>query len=133
MDLMSVTRRMGWERFLTLPKARVVLPNEGALPPKEFSCSEIESIFLPECTSRIVFVDGYFNEQLSNWTALPKNCVILPLDAAMKTYGLILQNRISKEIREETNSSAALNAAIHGKGAFLYLPPGIKVKTPLQI
>lgn len=44
----------------------------------------------------------------------------------MRSYGLFLQTRLAKGLKEETDPFAALNGAFHGRGAFLYLPPKCK-------
>lgn len=87
--------------------------------------SSIDAAVWPECRSCIAFVDGYFEESLSN---APPSCVLLPLDEAFSTYGLILQSRMN-----ESEPLAILNGASHGRGAFLYVPPGVYVDAPLQI
>lgn len=88
---------------------------------------------LPECRkSCLVFVNGFYREDLSNLSALPKQVVVLSLDQAMPTYGSFLQNRIGKALKEETDPFAALNAALHGLGAFLYVPPKITIDVPIQ-
>lgn len=71
--------------------------------------------------SGLVFVDGFFEE-----SKVPAPLVCLPLDGAMRSYGLFLQSRLAKIINEETDPFAALNGAFQGRGAFLYLPPKCK-------
>ena len=76
----------------------------------------------------IVFIDGYFSAELSTF---PSEIVCLPLDQAFQSYGLFLQNRWTKGLKEESDPFAVLNGADHGKGAFVYIPP--KASARLQI
>ncbi len=69
----------------------------------------------------LVFVDGFLQEQ-----HVPAPLVCLSLEAAMRSYGLFLQNRLAKLLKEETDPFAALNGAFQGGGAFLYVPPKCK-------
>ena len=55
----------------------------------------------------------------------------MPIEKAIKSYGLFLQSRTAKIIGEETDPFAALNGAFQGAGAFLYVPP--KCKCALQL
>ena len=76
----------------------------------------------------LVFVDGHYEQSLSS---PPKGLICLPLDQAMKTYGVILQNRFAKELKEEKEEFALLNGALQ-RGLFIYVPPNLQVK-PLDI
>src|SRR5574342_607855 len=64
---------------------------------------------------------------------LPPKAVILPQQAALKTYGPFLQGRLSKNIREEGDPFAVLNLALQQEGVFCYLPPKLRLEKPLQI
>jgi len=135
-------RQKGWDCFgrIGLPKAKQeafqYLPLQKLAFPKlaskkTVSLQEIEPHLLPECrSSRIVFVDGYLDEALSS---VPSPLVCLPLDSAMRSYGLFLQNRISSALKGEKDPFAALNIAFQGRGAFLYAPPNAGLENPLQI
>ncbi len=141
-DALFSVRKRFWERFETqgMPNARheafqylslsklpmPTQPVEEIVAPQ----SELESHFLPGCSGRIVFCDGYFSRELSD---LPKGCILLSLGEAMKTYGLVLQNRFAKALKEEKDPFASLNGAFHGRGGFLYLPPGLVLEQPIQI
>jgi Fe-S cluster assembly protein SufD len=88
----------------------------------------------PECrNSLIVFVNGYFHPELSQIQALPKKAVLSSLPESLNTFGTFLSHQWAKSIKEETDSFAALNAALHPKGAFLYIPPKTVMDCPIQI
>lgn len=96
--------------------------------------SDVVPYIHAEChNSVIVFVNGHFAPQLSCTKALPEKMVIMRLSEAMRTYGALLTNQMTKAIKEETDPFAVLNLAMHGDAAFLYLPPKTICAVPLQI
>lgn len=102
--------------------------------PVTFEQDVIDAHLYPECKeSALVFVNGHFAPELSRTAALPKKMVVLRLSDAMRTYGSLLTNQISKAIKEELDPFALLNLALHGEGLFLYLPPKTVCEVPVQI
>lgn len=95
---------------------------------KTISLQSIESALV--ASFRIVFVDGIFDETLS---LLPQSVIAIKMDAAMKSYGLFLQNRWTKAFKDENDPLLSLNGAQQGGGAFIYIPPGLKIADPIQI
>ena len=65
--------------------------------------------------------------------ALPAGVEALPLSQAALTFGAFLNSRWSRSLKEETSAHAALNAAVHGEGLFLSIPPGTKVEAPIHL
>ena len=124
--LASVRRRYR-DRFLELDAPQFSWPFESASR-KTISFEAIEPLIWPECRSSVlVFVDGYFDESLSNCSSLPDTCVRLPMDQAITTYGMLLQNHLFQELHEEKDAHALLNGAMQGRGLFFYIPPHVEV------
>ncbi|MBS1658815.1 MAG: SufD family Fe-S cluster assembly protein [Bacteroidetes bacterium] len=98
-----------------------------ALPPKlsEFSVP-------PSLGASLVFVDGYFCPDLSDFSAWPSSVEVLPLSKAMKSHRSLLQHRFQTGLLEETDFLAALNLCVHGEGAFIYVPPRLCLAEPLR-
>lgn len=95
---------------------------------------QIASWIYPECKqSVVVFVNGMYMPQLSCLDALPAKVVVSSLQEAAQTYGAFLNNHWTKSLKEEDDSFAALNGALHPKGLFIYLPPKSIVQAPIQI
>jgi Fe-S cluster assembly protein SufD len=130
-ESLQAWRRKAWDRFLelglprpkqeafqylTLEKLQIPQP---ALPPQD-SC--------PANPNSLLFIDGFF--QSAN---LPQPLICLKLDAAMLVYGVFLQNRLSRSLKEEIDPIAAMNGVFQGKGAFLYVPPGTVLEEPIEI
>lgn len=88
---------------------------------------------LPECAhSYIVFIDGKLSLERSDITGLPSSILISPLDEALQTHGGFLQSGFNRTLKEEKDPFAYLNLALHGQGAFVYLPPKVEAAAPLQ-
>lgn len=84
---------------------------------------------LPQDSEHLVMLDGFFDDRSLK---LPPSVVCMPLEKAMKTYGLFLQGRISKILAQEKDPFALMNGAFLGKGIFLYLPPKCKAALHLE-
>lgn len=58
--------------------------------------------------------------------------IFLSMDEAVKKYPEIVQEYFGKLIPSGDNKFAALNSAVWSGGSFVYVPPGVQVKLPLQ-
>jgi len=123
-DPLVTYRKKGWDRFesIGLPKAKQeafqYLTKKLQFP----KLAERKSLSM-EAVKGLVFVDGYFEESFSK---VPNPMVCLPLENAVKSYGLFLQNRYASLLAGERDPFAALNGAFQGRGVFLYIPPKCK-------
>ena len=146
-DALDKFRQKAWSHYLTLG-----LPSRKSeayrtiklrhLFSKPYQAAGQEAIIfnqiapwiLPECqNSVLVFVNGAYAPELSCLDALPSKVAVSPLQEAVQTYGAFLNNHWTKSLKEETDSFAALNGALHQKGAFIYLPPKSIVEAPIQM
>jgi Fe-S cluster assembly protein SufD len=146
-DALQKIRSRAWELYveLGLPKRenevyRYIRLKNLYSESYSFSASsnvlkeKIVPYIYPECAhSFLVFVNGFFNPDLSNTTDLPPRIVIRPLKEAAQTYGTFLNNQWGKTMKEETDPFAALNVALHPEGAFIYIPPKTQLDIPIQI
>ena len=120
-DALLPWRKKAYERFLSLG-SKVPLPKAASKGTVELE--QIQAAILPECKeSYLVLIDGHLERSLSK---VPSELVCLPLEAALKSYGLFLQNRWSKP---NVDPLAALNTAL-GHGVFIYISQNCP---PLQI
>lgn len=146
-DPLERMRQKAWQHFLTigLPskhheafrylKLRQLF-SQSYQPAEEtvLSADQISSWIYPECRqSVLVFVNGYFSTQLSCTDALPVKVVVSTLQEATHTFGTFLNNHWTKTLKDETDPFAVLNASLHPRGAFLYIPPKCIVDKPIQI
>ena len=130
-DLLSNTC---WERFRTVPlpeDSRTLQIENLYKVPFTLPSTQSKVVFQAKCPERvIVFVNGVYQEALSQ---LPEECVILPLTAALSTYGNFLRQRWTKQSQSERDPFALLNGAFTGGGVFIYLPPECVVEEPVEI
>jgi Fe-S cluster assembly protein SufD len=146
-ELLQKMRHKAWERYLELglPEKksevfryvnlkRLFSNNYAISAPIALMEEEIQPLLYPESRgSALVFLNGYYQPQLSRFEALPKKAIILPFQEALKTYGSFLTNQWANTLKSETDPFAALNAAMHSEGVFIYLPPRIACEAPVQI
>lgn len=108
--------------------------NYGPTKPTDISLENLEPYILPECRQSVfVFVNGHFSPLLSRIHALPKSVTALPMIDAMRTFGGFINSRLISSLKDEKDPFAAMNAALHGQGLFLYLPPKTVIEPPIQI
>lgn len=100
-------------------------PNIGK---EYFDCE----IFPESKHSYLLFVNGRFVPELSDFSALPPQIRILSLSEAVQSHGAFLQQHIHQQIQTEQDPFAALNLALHSNGLFMYIPPKVIVRTPIQ-
>ncbi len=124
-DALHAMRFKAWIRFqeigLPRPKQEAFqyFPHQALVIPEPAQKAQIE--YPP--VQDLHFVDGFYEELQS---PLADSVICLPLEKALRTYGLLLQSRFAKTAKEESDPFALLNGALHGRGAFLYVPPKCK-------
>lgn len=83
--------------------------------------------------SLFVFIDGYFNKDLSNLSALPKEVVAGNLSQSVAANGEFIKKHLGKHLSLQSHPFAALNSAFVHDGAFVHLPQGIAAGQPIQL
>lgn len=83
--------------------------------------------------STLVFVNGCFDESLSDLTALPSSLIAKSLDEAFQNYGTFLHNQWQRSLKDEKDPFALMNGAFHSKGLFIYVPPKCQLSQPLFV
>lgn len=146
-DSLEQMRQKSWQRFISL---RIPLSGDELyrgiklkrLYSKTYQKPTDSSIIFdriapyiyPECIgSALVFLNGNYRPDLSRTNALPAKMIIAPLQEAIHTFGMFLNNYWNQTLKEESDPFAALNGALHQTGLFLYLPSKTVVETPIQI
>jgi len=111
------------EEFKTSENAEVDTGKIGGL----FSETEKEN--------RVVFVNGIFNAELTNLSALPENSQVLSLNKAIgdERFGAIVKQNLGKFVGAETNGFTALNTAFLNEGVFIFVPKNTKIETPIHL
>lgn len=119
-------KQKSWDRLLELgwPKEAVSFKD---LP---FSKEPGSISFTSIHPYPLVFIDGFFDETHSR---IPPGIIALPLEQAIRPYGIFLQNRLTKALKEESDPFVLLNGAFQGRAVFLYVPPKIEAKITVEL
>jgi Fe-S cluster assembly protein SufD len=83
--------------------------------------------------SRLVFVNGHFNNALSSVNRLPKGVKVASLADAMKNDSAFIEKQLGQFARTDDNSFAALNQALFLDGGFVHIPANQVVEEPIQL
>lgn len=83
--------------------------------------------------SRLVFVNGIFQRELSSTTNLPAGVVVTDAGEALHQpqYGSLLQKHF--EQHENANGFTSLNVALFTSAAFVLVPRGVEVTAPIHL
>lgn len=146
-DALQKARQKAWNQFLELGlptkkteayryiKLRHLFSQNYELPQDVgISSEEVISLIYPECQqSFLVFVNGQYYPELSQTQALPSQVVVSTLQEATRTFGTFFNNHWTKSLKDEDDTFAIINSALHRQGAFVYIPPKTVVEAPIQI
>ncbi len=83
--------------------------------------------------SRLVFVNGLFSSQLSNLTGLPGEIVVSNLTEVPTEFAKVVSDHLGVYADYHDQAFTALNTAVIGDGAFIYIPKGKAVETPIHL
>lgn len=146
-DALQKFRGKAWDHFLELGlptrktevyryiKLRHLFSQHFDLAPEiNVTADDIAPAIYPECRqSVLVFVNGHYFPHLSNRQAISPKVAISSLLDATRTYGAFLNNSWAQSLKDESDSFAALNSALHRDGIFIYVPPKTVVEAPIQL
>ncbi len=139
-DLLEIWKKKAWNHFLGLDfsknkylahlnKIEYQLPRE-----EETSINELKNIIFPESQgSYILFVNGFFNKELSNIEEVKDKIEIFDLQEAMKHHPIFMQKMTLDSVKFEHESFSLLNAALQIKGLYVHVLPNCKIEKPIQI
>jgi len=85
-----------------------------------------------ECCSRIVFVNGHYNPQLSS-ADLPEGVTAGSLAAAIKRDKPHVQEHLARHADFQNQAFVALNTAFLEDGAFIEIPRDLILETPIHL
>jgi Fe-S cluster assembly protein SufD len=94
---------------------------------------DIDPVAMPANASRLVFVDGKFDVDLSKTVNLPDGVVISSLKYAITEHRDLVEANLGKIIALSETQFVALNTRMVMDGAFVYVPKGVVVDEPIYI
>ena len=124
------TRDEDW-RFTDLsPLYKTML--QPVLRPAQVEASAIEACFIPEASSRLVFVDGVYSATYSSTTA-EDGVTVNPLAAALAGHGEELRSHIGRLADFRTDPFTAVNTAWLRDGALVTVQRDCAVSRPVHL
>ncbi len=82
---------------------------------------------------QVVFINGFYSENLSNIGDLSDGIIIGSLAEISKKHPELIEPKIAKLVSGNENAFSALNTAFITDGIFVYVPNGGMIKEPIQI
>lgn len=82
-------------------------------------------------SAEIVFVNGRYDEALSNCRSLPASVVVKPLRDSWNDQDLQEALEATGKAEEERHPFASLNTALLNEGVFLSVPDGVVIEKPI--
>jgi Fe-S cluster assembly protein SufD len=82
--------------------------------------------------TRLVFVNGHYSAKLSTIEKLPAGVKVGSLAAALTSDAALAEKYLGRCTPARDNAFAALNQAFFLDGAFVHVPKGVNVATPIQ-
>jgi Fe-S cluster assembly protein SufD len=104
---------------------------------KKLAAGDIEPFTFAESRdSQLVFINGSFSRRLSNLAnlaAAPNDCVVSNLDEIPNEYANVARDHLAAYADYRDATFTALNTASISDGAFVYIPDGKVVETPIHL
>jgi Fe-S cluster assembly protein SufD len=83
--------------------------------------------------NRLVFINGLYSADLSSVAAQPSGITVSSLKAALAADSGALEEHLSRRSPDQDNAFAALNTAFFQDGAYVHVPAGQTVATPVHL
>jgi Fe-S cluster assembly protein SufD len=83
--------------------------------------------------SRLVFINGVFARGLSNLSALPSGVTVCNLAEVPAEHAKVVSDHLGVYADYRDQTFTALNTAVIGDGAFVYIPKGKVVEAPIHL
>jgi Fe-S cluster assembly protein SufD len=98
--------------------------------------SQLQSFIYQEAqSSQLVFVNGLYRPELSSVEALPETVVVMNIADALREekYEGVVREQLARNADFNENAFTALNTAFIASGAFLLIPKGAQVESPVHL
>lgn len=132
----ELDKDMNFEKFYYYSPPNSELTNDWNNVPQEIK-DTYERIGVPEAEKKIlagslsVFdSDSVVSKLRKEWA--DKGVIFTDIDTALKEYPELVKKYFMKCVPLTDNKFSALHGAVWSGGPFIYVPPGVKITTPLQ-
>lgn len=82
---------------------------------------------------RLVFVNGFFRDELSSVDGLPDGALVTNLAAALRTDSGLIEAHLARYADYDDHAFVALNTAFMQDGAFVQIPKGVILGKPIHL
>lgn len=86
-----------------------------------------------QCSNRLVFVNGFFSEELSSVGALPAGVKVASLARVLENADEAAGSHLGRYARSDGHPFAAVNTALFQDGALVEVPKGCIVEEPILV
>lgn len=130
------TKLEEWKYTNVAPVTKI--PFEAAGSPRDALTREhLKALFLAEAAfaencSRLVFVNGRFSQQLSS-PDLCEQIIARSLTEAINSESPVVKTHLARYAGCESHAFVALNTAFIEDGAFIEIPSGVAIETPIHL
>ncbi len=128
------TRDEEWKYTNVTPILKAPYRQILELDPKELTADLMMPFTFEESRrSQLVFINGLFSDELSNLSNLPEGIKVSNFTAALTDHVKVFSNHLAAYADFHSDAFTALNTAHIGDGAFVYIPDGKIVETPIHL
>ena len=99
----------------------------------EFTVSDLVHWRMEGAAARLVFVDGRFEQKLSNWGELPQGVTVNGLAKQIAAQPESVAKHFGRYLNIERDSFAALNTAFAEDGAYIHVARGVVLEQPIHL
>ena len=99
----------------------------------QFTVSDLVQWRMEGAAARLVFVDGRFEPQLSNWGELPKGVTVNGLGREIASRPEVVAAHFGRYVNIERDAFCALNQAFAEDGAYVHVGRGVVVEQPIHL
>lgn len=126
------TRDEAWRFTNVAPIAREVfaLPRKGSA---EVTAEDLDPFILPGAACRLVFVNGHFVSELSDWQSLPSGVEANSLAAEIGRNAETLEAHLGRHPEGQADAFCSLNAAFIEDGAYVRVARGTVLHAPIHL
>ena len=128
------TKHEEWKYTTLAPLAKMKFERPGGSI--NVDRAQLQRFFYEEASSsRLVFVNGFYSQELSATEALSEGIVALDLRDALKDakQAEILRDELARGADYHENAFTALNTALFESGVFIHLSKGVNASAPIHL
>ncbi|MFN0084609.1 MAG: Fe-S cluster assembly protein SufD [Blastocatellia bacterium] len=128
------TRVEAWKYTNISPILRVPFRQVFDLSPEGLPSEAIAACTFEESrASQLVFVNGLYSRELSNLSALPAGATVCNFGEIPAGGGAEIRRHLAAHADYRDEIFTALNTACLGDGAFVHIPGGKAIETPIHL